>query len=106
MALTSRQDLPVSVDEMLQTQSLSAACTSDTVLTPCDTASHVKPCDTSSHVAADLLTVDDANESVDVSDVSVMLPVPVATVSTLASAADSNQTVSSLVSYVQLRQRL
>jgi len=52
-------------------------------------------------VSANLVTpatADVTSESVDVSDVSVTLPMSVAAVGTLTSTVDSNQTVSSLVS--------
>ena len=87
-ALMSRQDLPLPMDEMLLTRA-SSSCGSD-LLTPCDTSGHV--------TATTTATVT-ASETIDVSDVSVTLSVPVAAVSSLSSAVDSNQTDSSLVSF-------
>ena len=84
----SRQDLPMPMDEMLITQ-VSSSCSSD-LLTPCDT---------SCHVTATATATVTTSETVDVSDVSVTLSVPVATVGSLSSAVDSNQTDSSLVSF-------
>lgn len=48
VALTSRQQLPVSVEDLLHAESSSASCTSD--VATCDTSPHVTPCDVSSHV--------------------------------------------------------
>jgi len=88
-ALTSRPDLPMSVEDMLLPQT-SMSCSSD-LLTACDASCHV----TSVTV---MTAADVASEAVDVGDISVTLSVPVATVGALSSAVDNNQTVSSLVS--------
>jgi len=79
----SRQELPVAVEQLLMTQLSSSSCSSDNVLTTCDTGCHTTQV---------TMTTSD---TVDVSDVSVTVSVPVGS---LSSAVDSNQTVSSLVS--------
>jgi len=71
---------------------------SDTFSTPpCDPAVTTHDIDSSHADAVSTATVAVASESMDVSDISVTLPVAVAAVSALTSAVDSNQTVSSLV---------
>jgi len=87
-SLVSRQDLPMPVEDVLLTRSSSSSCSSDLPT----------PCDSSCHATVATATADVACDMVDVSDVSVTLPVPVTAVSSLTSAVDNNQTVSSLVS--------
>lgn len=71
---------------------------SDTFSTPpCDPAVTTHDIDSSHADAVSTATVAVASESMDVSDISATLPVPVAAVSALTSVVDSNQTVSSLV---------
>ena len=84
-ALMSRQELPVPVDDVLLTQSATSLCNSDLV-TPCDVTA--------------------TPEVVDVSDVMLTVPMPVATVGVLPPAVDSNQTVSSLVSLTAVTDRI
>ena len=88
-ALTSRHELLLLVEDMLPRQS-SLSCSSDLP------TSH----DTGCHVSAAMVptAADTTSETVDIGDVTVTLPVPVATVGSLTSAVDNNQTVSSLVS--------
>jgi len=88
-ALKSRRDLPMPVENLLLPQP-SLSCSSH-LLTQCDTICH-------STAVTVTTAADTASETVDVSDISVTLPVPVSTVSSLSSAVDNNQTVSSLVS--------
>lgn len=85
-ALMSRLDLPVPVENMLMIQS-STSCSSDLLTT----------CDISCPMTA-TPTANGASGTVDVSDISVTLSVPVATVGSLSPAVDNNQAVSSLVS--------
>ena len=85
-ALLSRQELPVPVDDVLLTQSATSLCNSDLVTPPCDVTA--------------------TPEVVDVSDVMLTVPVPVATVGVLPPPVDSNQTVSSLVSLTAVTDRI